>query len=127
MGTKWTWKRLQLRKELNALIVGITNHQSVVIVHTHPCWKIEFPKSSVFTTILLAQLLYQMEGLTRIKDLHHMVYILTRDMQITMQVHTQSSCTSTDLEIEEVLLAITTPHRDSSVAIVRHTQHGRSY
>jgi hypothetical protein len=43
-------------------------------------------------------------------------------MQVTMQVHTQSSCLTTDLEVEEVLLAITTPHRDAIVVMISHSK-----
>ncbi len=47
-------------------------------------------------------------------------------MQVTIQVHTQPSCMTTDLEVEEVKLAITTPHRDS-IVVFSHTQHGRRW
>ncbi len=92
---------------MNAVVVA--DHQGVVIIHAHPGWTIEFSKSRAFTITLFAQLLNQAEGLTRIKDLDRMGWCTTRDMQVTMQVHAQSSCFTTDLEVEEVLLAIT-PH-----------------
>ncbi len=120
-------KGLQLREELNAAVARIADHQGVVIIHAHPGWVVEFSKSSTFTTItLFAQLLNQAEGLTRIKDSDHMEWVTTSDMQVTMQVHAQSSYPSTtDLEVEEVLLATTTPHRNSIVVLIGHAQHGR--
>ncbi len=97
---------------MNAVVVEITDHQGVVIIHAQSGWILKFSKSSAFTTTitLFAQLLNQAEGLTRITDLDHMGWVSARDMQVTVQVHTQSSCKATDLEVEEVLVAITTPH-----------------
>ncbi len=72
---------------------------------------------------MFAQCLNHAEGLTRIKDLDLIGWITTSDMQVTMQVHTHPSCITTDLEVEEELLAINTPHWDSPVEIISHTQH----
>ncbi len=108
---------------MNAVVGVITDHQGVVIIHADPGWVVEFSKLSAFTTTLFAQYLNQAEGLTRIKDLDRMGWASTGDMQVTMQVHAQSSCITTDSEVEEVLLAIATPHRDSLVVVISHTQH----
>jgi hypothetical protein len=109
---------------LNATVGVITDHQGVVIIHAYPGWIFEFSKSSAYTAILFAQCLNQAEGLTRIKDLDRMGWVTASDMQVTMQVNTQSSCITTDLEAGEVLLPIRTPHRDSIVVVISHTQHG---
>ncbi len=107
---------------MNAVVASITHHQGVVIIHAHPSWTTELSTLNAFTTFaLFAQCLNQAEGLTRIKDLDYMGWWTTRDMQVTMQIHTQPSCSTTDLEVEEVLMAITTPHRDALVFVISCT------
>ncbi len=109
---------------MDAMIVGITDHQGVVIIHAHAGGIRELSKSSTNPTTLFAQLLNQTKGVTRVVDADHMQWVTTRDMQVSMQVHAHAFGMSTKSKIGEVLTTIATPHRHSTVAVLSHTPDG---
>ncbi len=74
---------LQLREEFDAVVVRITDDQSVVTIHAHPRRTPE-ALMNITTFRLLAQLFNQSEGLMRIKDMDRVGRGVTRDMHLQL-------------------------------------------